>query len=194
MNKQSFLLVRHAPTVWNEKGLCQGHRDIELSDFGVKQVYKFANYLKSQNYKFEKIFTSDLNRSFTTGWITGSILQLPVIKDSRIKARDMGYLTGKTKEEIKNLCPNFLPNNEFPDCVELGIDVFNRTKDFFLSFDDSYFENPLLVISHGKTISCFSRYLQKDIERIKNLSGIWVTYNRDTKKCELGERVNLLPD
>ena len=61
---ENFFFVRHAETFWNEKKLCQGHQDIELSDNGRQKSLDFAQSLA--NASIQCICSSPLKRAHHT--------------------------------------------------------------------------------------------------------------------------------
>ena len=57
--------IRHAETEYNRKGIIQGSEvDSDINDIGDSQSKSFYDYY--QNVNFDKIYTSDLKRTFQT--------------------------------------------------------------------------------------------------------------------------------
>jgi len=62
---KEIYLIRHAQTDYNKKGIIQGSEvDSEIDEEGIKQSKLFYDYYK--NYNFEKIYISNLKRTFLT--------------------------------------------------------------------------------------------------------------------------------
>ena len=58
-------IIRHAETEYNRKGIIQGSEvDSDINDIGESQSKSFYDYY--QNVNFDKIYTSDLKRTFQT--------------------------------------------------------------------------------------------------------------------------------
>ena len=58
-------IIRHAETEYNRKGIIQGSEvDSDINDTGDSQSKSFYDYY--QNVNFDKIYTSDLKRTFQT--------------------------------------------------------------------------------------------------------------------------------
>lgn len=58
-------IIRHAETEYNRKGIIQGSEvDSDINDIGENQANSFYEYYK--NINFDKIYVSDLKRTFQT--------------------------------------------------------------------------------------------------------------------------------
>ena len=58
-------IIRHAETEYNRKGIIQGSEvDSDINDVGESQANSFYEYYK--NINFDKIYVSDLKRTFQT--------------------------------------------------------------------------------------------------------------------------------
>ena len=58
-------IIRHAETEYNRKGIIQGSEvDSDINDIGESQANSFYEYYK--NINFDKIYVSDLKRTFQT--------------------------------------------------------------------------------------------------------------------------------
>ena len=58
-------IIRHAETEYNRKGIIQGSEvDSDINDVGESQANSFYDYYK--NINFDKIYVSDLKRTFQT--------------------------------------------------------------------------------------------------------------------------------
>ena len=59
-----FYFVRHAESIWNAKNLCQGQKNIELSDRGRQNSLKFSHSLST--FPIKCICSSPLKRAHDT--------------------------------------------------------------------------------------------------------------------------------
>jgi 2,3-bisphosphoglycerate-dependent phosphoglycerate mutase len=98
-------LFRHAQTSDNVDRIFSGKRDPDLTPSGVEEAEKIRDFLK--NEKVTKAYTAPNKRTKHTLEIIlephgGTEL---VVADPRIRERDYGDLTGKSKEQTAKLYP-----------------------------------------------------------------------------------------
>ena len=151
-----IILVRHGESEYNAKRIVQGHIDTDLTPAGIVQARLAAEYLK-KNYRIDKIYSSDLRRAYRTAVIISHVLELPVIKDDRIREMNFGQWEGRTYEHIFQTdyeafrkwlqnpvaCP--LPSQE-------EISRFkNRLESFYQDILKEEVEN-ILIVGHGGSI------------------------------------------
>ena len=104
MKSNKLVLVRHGQSIWNEKNLFTGWRDVGLTDKGVEEAKKAGLLLKEANINFDVMFTSSLERAKKTGDIILSCMDqrsIEVVSDSALNERDYGDLTGMNKNEAR---------------------------------------------------------------------------------------------
>ncbi len=97
-----LVLVRHGQSQWNEKGLWQGWKDIDLTEKGIEQAKEAGNQLK--DIHFDYAYSSPLIRaSKTLDEILKVIGQsnLPVTKDQAMTEKHYGIYAGKNKWQVK---------------------------------------------------------------------------------------------
>lgn len=100
----SLVLVRHGQSQWNEKNLFTGWKDPDLTAKGVEEAKSAGIQLRTEGFKFDVMFTSNLLRAQKTGEI---ILQelgatnLSVVKNQALNERDYGDLSGLNKDEAR---------------------------------------------------------------------------------------------
>ena len=103
-----IFLFRHAQTTDNLEGIFSGRRDPDLTPDGIEEAQKIRNELK--NEKATKAYTSSLIRSKHTLEIVLEPHQgVKIIADPRIRERDYGDLTGKSKKKTAELYPKEYP-------------------------------------------------------------------------------------
>lgn len=99
----TVILIRHAQSEWNARGLFTGWANPALTDFGVLEAKRAAKTLLANGISFDCVYTSVLRRASDTAAI---ILQqmgmahLPVVEDWRLNERHYGSLQGKSKEQV----------------------------------------------------------------------------------------------
>jgi 2,3-bisphosphoglycerate-dependent phosphoglycerate mutase len=97
----NLVLLRHGESQWNLENRFTGWVDIPLSPKGEEEARQAGEKLKS--YKFEKGYTSVLQRAIKTLEIVLGITgqkSLPVERDMALNERHYGALQGLNKAEI----------------------------------------------------------------------------------------------
>lgn len=139
--------VRHG---LDDESYIGGHSNIDLTEFGIKQVENTGMWLKENNIKVGRIYTSDIKRAVTTSNIIGRILNLDIIKTSELRELDKGLLTGLKKEMAMNLYSEYINvdkiNVRYPE-GESMLDLYNRIKLLLKNIDE--YDNSLLITHRG---------------------------------------------
>ena len=152
-------IVRHGQTNDNVEGRYGGRIDTPLNEKGIEQAQELHNKLK--NIKFDKVFTSPLQRACKTANI---ICSNSIIKDDRIIERNNGDLEGKLKTEITEII-DFNDPFEKRYNIENIIDFRQRIYDFFEEITKKYRGQNILVVTHagvGIYARCFFEGEPKD--------------------------------
>lgn len=138
----TLILMRHAKSDWNAKGLWTGWTDVPLSEDGRAQAAETAEQLRGT--ALDAAFTSDLVRCTETLDIILKSLgreDLPITISTAIKERNYGIFTGKNKWEIKE---------------EIGEEKFQRIR---RSWDEPIPEGETLKDVYARAVP----YLEKEI-------------------------------
>ena len=93
-----LIMVRHAKTDYNEKGLVQGMTDIPLNKEGIMQAINVKEKLK--DIKFDLCFSSPLKRTLKTAKIIVGD-DFPIITDELLIERNMGTYEGGSFKEYQ---------------------------------------------------------------------------------------------
>jgi 2,3-bisphosphoglycerate-dependent phosphoglycerate mutase len=96
----NVILVRHGESQWNLENRFTGWVDVPLSSKGIEEARSAGQKLK--NYKFDKAYTSVLQRANRTLDIILEISgqqNIPVEYDKALNERHYGALQGLNKEE-----------------------------------------------------------------------------------------------
>ena len=91
-------VMRHGTTVWNEKGIFQGHKNNRLSLAGKLETEQVS--LKYKDIKFDIIFSSPLMRTVQTANIMNKYHKVKIIKDNRLIEIDKGIFAGRRKNSL----------------------------------------------------------------------------------------------
>lgn len=107
----SFLLVRHAQSVWNAAGRWQGQADPPLSERGREQALELARKLAGE-IEPDRLLCSDLQRARHTAEVLGRVLRLEPEPLSVLRELDVGKWSGLTRAEIEAMDPDTLDRFE----------------------------------------------------------------------------------
>jgi len=117
-----IFVTRHGQDVDNYNGILNGHRDLPLTEIGVKQAHDLAEGIKASGLTFNAVYSSPLIRALETANIVCKTLgnkAQPVILPELIE-RDFGLETGKlAKEAIKEAGPNVIKTEGFTYLIDL---------------------------------------------------------------------------
>lgn len=87
-------IARHGLTDWNLVPKVQGITNIPLNQGGIKQAYDLANVVKSQDFKFDMILHSPLERAAQTAKIVAEINNIPLQMEPRLIEQNFGKWEG----------------------------------------------------------------------------------------------------
>jgi len=184
-------IVRHGETLWNKEGRLQGNTDIALSEKGINDAKLKA--LELADIKFDKIFSSPLDRAYKTAELLRGGRDIDIIKDERLRELSFGIYEGKTVDEIRQ-DKNSSFNNFFdkphlykPDKTGESLkDLIKRSSEFLIDEIEKEYKDleRVLIVAHGATNRALISYMKNlEIERFfeggvqKNLSVIKVVYD-----------------
>lgn len=100
----TFIIVRHGYSLYNKEKRFTGQSDIPLDAVGISQAHDTANYI-SENYKIDKVYSSDLLRAVDTALPTANIFGLPVITQSNLRELDLGIWTERLVSDVEKENP-----------------------------------------------------------------------------------------
>ena len=172
MNSNKLVLVRHGQSIWNEKNLFTGWRDIGLTDKGVEEAKKAGLLLKEANVDFDVMFTSSLERAKKTGDIILSCMDqsnIEVVSDTALNERDYGELTGMNKDEARK---NFGESqvqiwrrsyDVSPPGGESLRNTFERVLPYFNKYIYPRLKNgeSVLITAHGNSLRSLVKHLEE---------------------------------
>lgn len=159
-------LVRHGQTVANELKIIQGQSDTPLTRLGETQATALGAYLSQKINRFQRIYSSDLGRAYSTSKIIASFYDhCQITKDELLRERRYGLYEGKLVEDLKSEAfrlgytdKNF--TKYAPEGAETMEEVQNRVAKFLydslLLQDDTHQDccptEEILVVTHWATI------------------------------------------
>ena len=151
----NIFLIRHGETAWNaDNNRYCGRTDIPLTEKGLKQAEALRNQL--QSITWDGVFSSPLQRAFTTAQIATGSTGTTVVKDDRLIEADFGLWEKKTKEEFvaenATLWENWIrdpASNPAGGTGETGTAIVQRVDAFFQSLQQQYQTGNFLVAAHN---------------------------------------------
>ena len=90
----TLILERHGQSDGNVLKMFTGHTDLPLTELGKKQVEKSAEYI-IENYKIDKIYSSDLTRAMQTAQFVADRTGLEIIKSENLRELFAGDWDGQ---------------------------------------------------------------------------------------------------
>lgn len=147
-----LVLVRHARSEWNAKGMWTGWTDVGLSESADEEVAALARQLPE--IEFHIAYTSTLRRASATLKKlkdTLGIVELRTIAHEALKERDYGIYTGKNKWEVR---------------AEIGEEAFQRLR---RGWDVSIPDGESLKDVHDRIVPYYVDTILPEIEAGRNI-------------------------
>lgn len=160
-------VVRHGETIENSKGNMQGTIDTVLNKNGIKQAKELREKLADK--KIDICFSSPLIRALQTAFtIVGD--RCIIIKDERLKERNLGYLEGESKDyyymdKYWDTKLNISTNH-----IEPINDLYKRVEDFLKYLKDNYDDKNILIVSHSAVVRCIHNILTNTKDNPDNIT------------------------
>jgi broad specificity phosphatase PhoE len=151
-----IVLVRHAETEGNARGLWQGRSNSDLSVAGVNQVARLHDWIESE--RFDRVVVSPLERTQATArGIVGDVFEL----DERWREPSVGEWEGLAHKEIAATFPEkyaaLLSREHVMLDDESLDDVAERTHAAFAELVNGASDGDrILVVSHGLALLMFT--------------------------------------
>ena len=167
MNK--LVLLRHGQSQWNLENKFTGWKNVPLTEQGINEAKKAGELIKKNNIKFDKIFSSNLERANSTAEIAIKEAEmyelyennkLLYVKEKSLNERDYGDLVGLNKSETAekfgkeqvhiwrrsyNIAP---PNGEsLKDVVDRVSPYFSDHIEPLLTLGKN-----ILIVAHGNSL------------------------------------------
>jgi 2,3-bisphosphoglycerate-dependent phosphoglycerate mutase len=147
-----LVLVRHGQSEWNSLGLWTGQEDVALTNQGVAEARKAAEYL--EEIELHKAYTSKLKRAqHTLKEVLDCLHQaeLHTVEHPALNERHYGDYQAKNKWEIKDA---------------IGDETFNLLR---RSWDHPVPNGETLQDVHDRVIPYFKRHILADLKAGKNV-------------------------
>ena len=100
----TFIIVRHGNSVANKGNFFAGQADVPLNDTGYKQAQEVSKYIL-ENFKVDKVYSSDLSRTYETVKPVADALGMVVNKRKDLREVDVGLWANKSYDEVEKEFP-----------------------------------------------------------------------------------------
>jgi len=136
----------HATTIDNENKIASGWKDVELSEFGIKQAKEMKEPFK--DIKIDVICCSDLKRAINSVKIAFDDT-IPVIIDKRLRELNYGDFNGEPSEIVGKMKKERIKES-FPG-GESYEEAMIRIHEFYRELKEKYPNKTVLVVGHRAT-------------------------------------------
>lgn len=161
-----IILIRHARTSWNSRGIYCGSTDIGLSALGKKQARLLSRRMNN-GFQIEKVFCSNKRRAMETAQIV--FKGKPIRKVRDLRELHFGCLEGLTHQEIMTKYPAAYSrwlNDPFSARLPRGEDSRLFRKRVLRAFKKIALANKnktVAIVTHGGVIAVLlTRVLKKN--------------------------------
>lgn len=188
-------IIRHAETKYNRKGIIQGSEvDSDINDVGESQANSFYEYYK--NINFDKIYVSDLKRTFQT------IRRFTEKDSSYEKLKEFNEISwginqGKSDdlEDYARLIDTWLAgnlDNKFEEGESPNEMSVRLVKGFNKVLDDDY--DTVLLCIHGRALRILlSKIIDNDLTKmdkyVHSNTGLYILEYKNGKYEILGSNL-----
>jgi probable phosphoglycerate mutase len=193
-----FVVIRHARTSSNARGSWHGNLDEGLSPLGREEAQQAAWRLRSfaAEEPIGAILSSDLRRAVETAEILASAIGVStILRDSRLRERDMGEWSGRSPAEVEATWPGWLDQwidgrKGGPPGGETDRAVARRAE---LALLDGWRPNHgrTLVVTHGGVIRSLRRQGSLPNDPVAHLGGHVARIECGAGTVKLGEEILL---
>ena len=162
MERTQVIIVRHGETLWNIKGIRQGHLDSPLTESGTAQAKALGERLKRE--KFTALYSSDLDRAVETAQRITALTGHEIVTDLRLRERHLGIFQGLTADEMKQRYPeeyrlnrSLSPNYVIPGGESI-VQQVARNIAYLNEIAEKHRGETIVVVTHGGVLSGLFRH------------------------------------
>ena len=170
------ILVRHAETEWNIKGIIQGQSDSALTPRGERQTSALLAAFAASDYRVDCVYTSPLGRAWQMGQRLADRFRCPLIAEPALKEQAFGQFEGMLTSQLLQQRPHdahalFTHDAEYcPPQGESLAQATRRVTGFIHNLQEATEHQRICIVTHGQvsqgvlavlkegTIDNFSRY------------------------------------
>lgn len=168
------LLLRHAPTRWNDEGRRLGWEDQPLTPAGR---HASAEWARRTRPEVDVVCSSDLARARETAGAIASTLALGEVRELEgLREQHQGAWTGLTKEQIKLRWPErWRERPRHPLDGETEQAVLGRVLAVLAGLAVAHAGESVLAVTHSQVIRMLERTVAVPAPRVPHLQGRWVS-------------------
>jgi probable phosphoglycerate mutase len=175
-------VVRHGETVWNKKGIIQGHKDSPLTMRGIRSAGKLGKMLIKEAITL--IYSSDLGRCVQTADIINKQLNVRLTKTAKLREQNFGDYNGKLNKWVRKRIDIGDPDVKSPNGESFN-QMKTRILRFVYSLADQDHGKALLVTHDGPLKAIMSEYYSVDSNSKKCDSSSDNFYRIEIKKNKI---------
>lgn len=150
-------LLRHG---LDDEKYIGGWSNLDLTLEGINQVEIIAKFISENNFKINKIYSSDIKMAITTSKIINEYLKLEVEYSSKYRELDKGDFTGLLKDKIDLKPYNIDIDLKYPN-GESYRDFYERIRKLY--YEDIMFKENVLIVTHRGVINILYTIINEDI-------------------------------
>ncbi|MDK2632679.1 histidine phosphatase family protein [Pantoea stewartii subsp. indologenes] len=94
------ILVRHAETEWNARGLIQGQSDSTLTHRGQRQTSALLAAFVASDYQVERVYASPLGRTWQMGQSLSECFGCPLVAETALQEQAFGQFEGMSTAQL----------------------------------------------------------------------------------------------
>lgn len=94
------ILVRHAETEWNARGLIQGQSDSTLTHRGQRQTSALLAAFVASDYQVERVYASPLGRTWQMGQSLSECFGCSLVAETALKEQAFGQFEGMSTAQL----------------------------------------------------------------------------------------------
>ena len=156
-------IIRHGQTEGNKARILQGRSDLPLNETGRQQAGEARDGLAAAGIRFDKVYTSPLQRAVQTAQIVAA--GVPQVVEERLIEIDYGPYEGMDFAHLTNEVIAFFhdtANAPAPAGMEALPDLIARTGAFLLEIRDEARDKNILLSTHAIAMKGALEYLTPD--------------------------------
>ena len=149
-------IARHGQDQDNQQGILNGRRDTALTELGITQAQELSKEIQRQGLNIKKVYSSPLQRAYTTATIVTQILGLEAPeKSDLLLERDFGIMTGTPVKDVEATCsPDILKANPIvyflsAEGAETFPVLFQRAQEVLAWLNQHERYEDTLLVTHG---------------------------------------------
>lgn len=149
------ILVRHAETEWNLRGIIQGHSDSAVTHRGLRETSALLAALAKSDYPPERVYASPLGRAWQMGESIADRFCCTLIAEPALKEQAFGQFEGMLSAHFLHHHPHdanalFALDAEYcPPAGESLAQAVQRVMNFLHQLQATAQHQTLCMVSHG---------------------------------------------